>query len=645
MKIHSFRGISAATAVISTLLVPPLVAQTRQAVLGGLSPTTGKLVPVNSSNPMAASLIDVNDGVIREAEFRLQPFGTDHLLDTRTISLLVDFNQDGMIPLGRFAMGTFEISWNSSGWWAGESARLTVSHSYGDAASPPAILSMEGIGIGKARLFAYRTDAAYFDYYLWFDHYNGTVPTYPQHFSVTVSGNQEISETYDAAHASLATEVPIWNSSNLLAQKMESNIPVTFKQPVTINSSLLVQGNEVLTRAPGATGPQSLALGSGAVADDSHSIALGLNSISSGSSSFAAGNYARAREEGSTALGWGAYATGAHGAALGVWTTAAGYGSTAFGQNTTAYGWNSFVAGSGAVAGNPAHPGGYNDLDGYAAVAMGEWTRASGRASTALGHYTWAEGSSSFAAGGYGNHASGDSAVAMGRSNKGIGDISFATGDWTEAIGQSSFTMGQTTKAYGKTSFAGGISSEAGFDGNTGWDGVASFAFGDFAKATGQSSVAMGTHTTASAYAATALGGGSSAQGAGSFAAGFQAISRREGAVSLGYQPKSYSPHGVALGLGVEAWKNGQTVVGRYNEVPANYERTTGENPEPVQDLTRGDDDEVFVVGGGNESNSRRTALTVKANGDLKAAGKIEASAIIVPASGGISMGDFGANP
>jgi hypothetical protein len=71
-------------------------------------------------------------------------------------------------------------------------------------------------------------------------------------------------------------------------------------------------------------------------------------------------------------------------------------------------------------------------------------------------------------------------------------------------------------------------------------------------------------------------------------------------------------------------------VVGRYNATPST-----------APDWSRDEEDKVFVVGGGNEWFARKNALEVKANGDVNALGTIKAAALVVPPSGGISMGIY----
>ena len=192
-----------------------------------------------------------------------------------------------------------------------------------------------------------------------------------------------------------------------------------------------------------------------------------------------------------------------------------------------------------------------------------------------------------------------------------------------DSIGNYSFAVGNLTKAKGINSFA------AGFNANA--LNAYSFAAGFNANAVGDYSVAIGRQVTASDIGSTALGYGGNASGLASFTAnyfntadGFYSTAlgfstqtngqmsmstgydtEAEGIVSFvgGYRSKSLGSYSVAFGFQTHSLPFASLAIGRYNNV------SHGSSTAWV------DTDPVFIVGNGDDEDTRRNAFTVLKNG------------------------------
>ncbi|MES2707738.1 MAG: hypothetical protein V4726_14185 [Verrucomicrobiota bacterium] len=213
-----------------------------------------------------------------------------------------------------------------------------------------------------------------------------------------------------------------------------------------------------------------------------------------------------------------------------------------------------------------------------------------------------------------------------------IGLDSLALGVGTTASGQSGTALGYYTNASGPFSTALGYANTS--------SGGASLAAGQWSKSSGNYSMALGEFCTGEGYASFAAGSWNWAAGTASI--GLGVASRAHGSVSaaIGYNCIALVDNGFAIGDHTNAWKQGQTVVGRYSAFPADQPMGNDQRamPKPVLNPPYTVDDEVFVVGGGyaNPSWARWNALTVKASGDVKALGKVEASGAVL--TGGVTI-------
>ena len=117
-----------------------------------------------------------------------------------------------------------------------------------------------------------------------------------------------------------------------------------------------IVGNPVQYTAPSATGRDSTAAGSGAVASGNQATALGDSAVASGNNAIALGQGASATGSNSSALGQGASASGVN-------ATAVGQGASVTGNNAIALGQGAVSSGTNSVAiGNNSNDGGRTNV-------------------------------------------------------------------------------------------------------------------------------------------------------------------------------------------------------------------------------------------------------------------------------------------
>ena len=305
-----------------------------------------------------------------------------------------------------------------------------------------------------------------------------------------------------------------------------------------------------------------------------------------------------------------------------------GAGSMAAGTGASVYGSGSLAFGEGAHVGTALMPDGTVEIEldseGY---PVGQWMAnnavALGKDARALG-----EGAMAF----------GENASATGEGGMALGKRAFAGRNQAIAIGQDS-------SAYGGTYIAG---PEASYEWGTiavgtraSAQGIASTAFGTYAKAEGHESIALGPKSLTSngATGAVALGASAHATRSGSIAVGINARSNSIGGMSIGSMSFTNGSYAAAIGSYIESPGAGMIAVGT---APNFTGLTANANWDDMNSV-------VFIVGGGKSGNlisgspdflsnwnmTRRTSLSVTRGGDVKAAGKIEASK-----AGGINVPD-----
>ncbi|MBK8002241.1 MAG: tail fiber domain-containing protein [Verrucomicrobia bacterium] len=238
------------------------------------------------------------------------------------------------------------------------------------------------------------------------------------------------------------------------------------------------------------------------------SVLGGFGNIAGGSNSMAMGDRSYAGGDFSTAMGKRAAAIGTFSTAIGYVTTASGLGSTALGISTVA--------------------------SGDTTTAMGTGTTASGAVSTAMGYATVASGDYSTAMG-FQSAAGGTTSVAMGANADAAHDNTFVWSDGSAGIFTSSALNQFLIHASGGVGINtnnpnGAALSVAGttrLSGNV--NVIGNLAAGAVSSASGFAAQALGYSADASGNYSLALGYDSTASGNVSLAAGYQATAAHQG--------------------------------------------------------------------------------------------------------------------
>lgn len=164
------------------------------------------------------------------------------------------------------------------------------------------------------------------------------------------------------------------------------------------------------------------------------------------------------------------------------------------------------------------------------------------------------------------------------------------------AGGIAATSLGYQSKATGRYSFAGGYNATS--------NGVSSIALGNNSKSSNSYTIALGFSPAALAVYSTAIGTYSIAQGSYSTSIGSSVSSA---------PTKAFGSYSTALGTGVIAQSFGEVVVGMYNDTASVYNASVWDAEDDMGNAT----DRAFVVGVGQNNNSRRNALVVMKRGDV----------------------------
>lgn len=340
-----------------------------------------------------------------------------------------------------------------------------------------------------------------------------------------------------------------------------------------------------------AKGIQSFAVGGGALAAGTWSVAIGKDTKAYQRASFAAGGGSKAgltyeewliknSLEDTDANKTQYETTYGYGIALGEKAIATGRASVAINNNTEATGDYAFAAGNLTKA-QGAHAvaiGHLTKATGNQSFAAGDYTEAAGIQTVAIGYGTNASGDQSFAAGNY-TKTPGAQAVALGYRATASGDQSFAAGQLTEATGEQAVAVGYMTKASGVQSFAEGNNTQA--------LGGYSHALGKYTIARGVNSIAAGNHSETFTDSSFAFG---------EYAVAGDTTVKMSNCIALGNHTKAVGYGSAAMGLGAYATGSGQVAVGRFNN--------------PVSGT-------YFIVGNGTADDNRSNAFEVYSNGDI----------------------------
>ena len=147
-------------------------------------------------------------------------------------------------------------------------------------------------------------------------------------------------------------------------------------------------------------------------------------------------------------------------------------------------------------------------------------------------------------------------------------------------------------------------------------------AFGNSTTASGNNSTAMGNSTTASGDSSTAMGDITKAIGSASTAMGFRNIASGEGSTAMGYSTYASGVASTAMGFTTTASDFGSLIIGSYNN--AGFSISSDGN---ATSFTLSNT--AFVIGNGEDNESRSDAFKVMFNGDTTAAGTISATAFV----------------
>jgi len=183
------------------------------------------------------------------------------------------------------------------------------------------------------------------------------------------------------------------------------------------------------------------------------------------------------------------------------------------------------------------------------------------------------------------------------------------TGWDKDSIGNYSFAVGNIVKAKGLNSFAAGFNSSALDDYSVAIgrqlssSGTASTALGYGGNASGLASFTANYFNTADGAYSSALGFSTKSTGQMAFSTGYDTEASGIVSIAGGYRGKSIGSYSAAFGFQSHSTPYASFVIGRYNT------DTTGSDNIWV------DTDPLFIIGNGDDDDSRRNAFTVLKNG------------------------------
>ena len=325
------------------------------------------------------------------------------------------------------------------------------------------------------------------------------------------------------------------------------------------------------TSSYGASGANSVAIGTVAKATSTHSVAVGNNAQSTHSASTALGVGATTTSANQVALGGSGHTVRVSGA----YNLPATDGTAAQVLTTNGSGVVTFAdAGGGGsalelYAENPSSPT-TPTATGTNAVAIGTGASSSGNNAVSLGRNCVSSASGTVAIGN--NSASiGDASVSVGTSADAEGAGSTAIGFVAQAISYRSTAIGYNattnsgasatalTNSYasGANSFAAAIANNSS---SYGASGANSIAMGDQAKSTTHDAVAIGKLAQASGMSSTALGSRAEASGNNSVSMNTGSTASGNGAMAFGGYSVASANNSVALGVGASS-----NIIGKFS--------------------------------------------------------------------------------
>lgn len=286
----------------------------------------------------------------------------------------------------------------------------------------------------------------------------------------------------------------------------------------------------------------------------------------------------------------------------------------------------SFAQGNGISANNTAMVQGKNSYSDTDSLAVGEnvsaisYSLAVGKGNTAfqgsiavgLNNISKENGFTQ----GYGNSALGAYSVAIGLENSANSYYTFTTGRENSAAGEDAIAMGQRNYAARRYTFAVGLGNSA-INGHAIALGQNNIVNGEFGVALSQLNSAFGDNTFVVGYKsyakgryADAIGFQNSAIGEYSFVAGCTSKAYTN-AISIGTYNDASGTNSVAIGHGVSAKQDDQTVLGKYNEIS-------------------NDASDLLIVGNGSDSSHTSNAFVIKSTGIASATNMMTTAGYVV---------------
>ena len=261
---------------------------------------------------------------------------------------------------------------------------------------------------------------------------------------------------------------------------------------------------------------------------------------------------------------------------------------------------------------NTAALGEYAEAKGKASTAMGNMAKAPGDFSSAFGHGSEANGEGSFAAG-YQVKTEGNSAVALGYASEAIGDFSLALGDGAKATGRGSCAIGILAEAKDEGCFSIGQGCKS--------ESVGSVAMGYNCEATGTWSVAFGSDSKALDHGAVALGKTATAEGSCSFATGELSVAKGSSSVAFGFRTEALGSYSVAIGPENVSAEQESVTFGKWLYAKLSNETVVGSANDTtcygVSGPIWSNNDRLFTIGNGKQSNERSNAMVVLKKGSI----------------------------
>ncbi len=257
--------------------------------------------------------------------------------------------------------------------------------------------------------------------------------------------------------------------------------------------------------------PGSIAIGKGSVAgaaggNVSSALAIGVGAQAVNTQTIAIGSTSKASGSFAVAVGPNANASGSQGVAIGNLSKSTGNFSVALGTNANAEGTRTIALGDSSKATN------------LYSMALGVRANSTGQDSIAFGRDTVAEGPGSIVLG-LSSKATGNDSIAIGVSTKSDGRNAIVLGKNATANGANAFSMGTDSQAIGDHTTALGVDAKA--------LGLKSTALGNAAAANGEGAVAIGDGANAKHDSSVAIGANSVTSGANQVSFGNDTIKRK----------------------------------------------------------------------------------------------------------------------